>query len=319
MAGKVARAWGTVRPRLRKAGYAAAALSVAGGLLVLVVAIVVTLMNDEYRAGVVERVTLDAFYPRPGGQAPVTLRVTLHEFDEPGGRVRASLFAYTRDPAWQSRLQHDSLHLYAMVSDGMETGGVGDLVRHRLVFAPDTIPNSAFGEAKSQVLEFSPTFSRDVAIFPLDTYRVRLLVMLTTREEHTPAFEVEVQKSYVGRTFSVDGTSTEVMVAADRLLLDRIVVISASILFLALCGVIGRSLWMERDRLSGFNESIALAGFLLSAMGFREFAGFDQLPSRSVLDVLLFIPALTVLLTAFFLGGRTRREHEPAKGEAEEL
>lgn len=312
--GKWIRATATrVLRGLRRFVFGALLAAVATSLVALLAVVVVALMNDEYFARLTERATLRPARPvADGGAPPVMVRIAIHEFDEKAGRARASLFAYTRDPDYQHRLQHDSLHLYVVVSDGVEVGGVGDLVRQRLTFAPDTIPNIAFGQAKSNVVEFSPRFSTDVSIFPLDTYEVRLLVMVTTRQEYTPNYAIEVEKSYLGRTFAAEGSSREVQVFAGRPRLDRIVVISSSLLFLALCLVVGHRLWAERDRLSGFNESIALAGFLLAALGFREFAGLSTLPSRSVLDVLLFIPALTLLLVAFVLAARRARRAERA-------
>lgn len=234
-----------------------AAMIVAFATIMIVV---VALMNSEFRSRTQEHIMIsDPNASRPTEPPPLTLRLELKSFDEETGRVRATALVWTSDSHYRKLLQEESLNLYLVVTDGRESRTAMNLVQSKLTFAPNTIPNIAFGYATSNLVDFSPVSPVDVSIFPFDAYQVRLFLFLTTREKFTPPYNVEVVRSYAGRMLAVQGNASEIIIRAEKPLLEKVVVVSASLLFVALCVVVGSTLWMSNEPLSGFQESLALA------------------------------------------------------------
>jgi hypothetical protein len=287
-------------------------------------ALAIEMMNAEYFTRTRDLITLKPSrdVSESVGDYPLVLRLRLVEFDESTGRLDVQLFAYTRDNDYRQQLETGRKRIFVSITDGMSTNSITNLERARLMFVADTIPNVSYFVSQSNTLEMKPIFLSDVSIFPFDTYRARLLIWVISPDGLPPPFALEVEKSYFVRTLSVEGTPNEVEIAASRPILDKVVVVGSAGLFLLICVLVSVSLMIERRHLTGLEESLALAGFLLAAIGFREFAGFTELKSRSFLDVVVFLVPLAALFVVFvsrFVIGlqHNLRKEKPSTPESE--
>jgi hypothetical protein len=144
---------------------------------------------------------------------------------------------------------------------------------------------------------------------------IRPLIELWTNGEYTSNFHLEIQKALRGRLLGLsDDTITTIRLT--RTPTEKALVLTGSVVFLFLAGLLAFALFHARHGLTTLEELLAVGGYLVAAAGFRELLGVSRASGASALEVAVIgIPLLALALgiaVSFIRGRRYSRQRQPA-------
>jgi hypothetical protein len=302
------------RPRVVRAMVTTVAPGCGASALVVAIAFVllflfVTLANTEYRVRTRQTVLLtapsyltDRMQDWYGDGEPIVARLRLLSFEENANSLSASLFFYSRNTKFNERIRSNPVTLTVKIIDAIDPGGEVRLVAAPIAF--DTT-DTGFVSIRTNSLEFTPYTASDIWNFPFDEYQFSLIISLTLAEDsgglYSPPFNLEVERIFPGRVIRGEGSSDVSAIFIQRAPNDVYILLGSSFIFIMTCMAFVWHLWRHKQTITNTEEAAALAGLVLAAGGFREFAGFSEFKTRTFLELFIFFPVLLALLVIFLI------------------
>lgn len=234
------------------------------------------------------------FHPRRTQTEPVpfigstgdglpTVRLTLHKLDADENTVQASVMAYDGGSFGQLVSEGKSA-LVAEVSDGSSLLPYG--VKNDVVLDASAVKRRA-GTTASAVAAESPPFALPAYVsvwgYPFDTLSVRPGLDVTRDGHPTTQFRFEVQKAFPGRTMHVEKDYGFPLLVFSRSASEQIVVMTSAVIFFVLSIALAVRLW--RAELSALADLLAVGGYIVAAVSFRDLLGVSREHGTSALEI----------------------------------
>lgn len=132
--------------------------------------------------------------------------------------------------------------------------------------------------------------------FPFDDLYIRPIVDVSRNGNYTPHFRLDVQKALPGRILEVTGDNIP-EIRLTRSPTEKAIVITSSLIFLFLSGILAYSLLAMGQGLSILQDLLAVGGYLVAAAGFREILGVSRSSGATALEVVVIgIPLLLLMI-----------------------
>jgi hypothetical protein len=266
-------------------------------VLIAIGTVVIPIMNSELSTRAREMYSIPT--SRESRQENLfTVRLRLMSLSEESNSLRVSLFLHSRNEKFREYLKKGATKASIQVTDALDMNSVAGVSSTTLDFETDSHGSI---DLKTNGTDFDLYAIDETYQFPFDRHASAFIIMVRLEDGSMPPFNVEVERVFAGRKLTLEGSSEQFRIYLGRTLNEKIIVVGSSVIFLATCFLLLYAIWNDREGLTGYQEALGLAGFVIAAVGFRQFAGLDIIKPRPYLDVILFLPALVVLLLVFSL------------------
>jgi len=279
-------------------------LLIAGVALILLMSVGV--LNSDWYG----RETETQQVPRAGvavdDAAPV-VRLELRRIVADTNSVEASLVLVVdgRSPIG-GEIKSGSTTLIAEVRDGSSLEPVAINV-HTIV--DKAAFQAGWSDAASRSATFAlPAYTSGVP-YPFDDVRVRPFLQVTDDKMMGVPVRAEVQKAFPGREMVVrlEGGVPEIRLS--RTTTEVAYILTTGLIFFALSVAIALRLFSPTSALTGVQELIAVASYLVAAAGFRDLLGLSRLPGTSIFEILILgVPLVLLAIGVAVSSLRSRRE-----------
>lgn len=258
------------------------ALSVAG---------IVFFGNSEY----FERGYQSIVISEPDAEDAVVVRLVIHKIVSDENSVEASAVIEAPGELTERFLRNPQPCMTLLVDDRS----------HERLFEPRRFHfdcTKAAGEAF--VFRQTPRFLlpawQSVEMYPFDKVETWPLLRLTAGGEMPPTRYV-VAKTMSGRILSQEGTELNWDINLARSTNQKIAIVMAATLFIAIALVAAWKILTAKSATSGLEDVLAVAGFVLAAAGFRNLLGVERLPGTSAFEIAVFLLPLGVLVVSMLI------------------
>ena len=154
---------------------------------------------------------------------------------------------------------------------------------------------------------FEMPFFPSLSGFPFDT--TRLLVIVSVKNPAVGYFsplQIEVVKMLPARVMALSTVGGNLQIELSRSPIEKVFVVLGAMVFILLSLTIAGAVFATPEGLSSIEGILAVAGFVLSASGFRDLLGVPKSTGISLFDIVTFgLPF--VLLTSSVLTSTVRR------------
>lgn len=261
-------------------------LMIALGLspLLLAGAIIAGMGNADFRNRSPQSITLPA--DKEPSRYGLKVRLVVHRLLVEENAVEVSLIVQARYDDLPQGLKDETPCLTLVYEDGGETGSLPktlDVDCKQFV-----IPGSAVGEAISaETPPFKLTAFPSVASYPFDDWEFFPVVKLLARANLNAPAEYSVERMLPGKELKVEGTAYNWKVYLQRTVAEQVLVLAVGIAFLALSFLISWRMFSRDAALSGMQELLALAGFVVAIAGLRDMLGVTRTTGVSIWEIMV--------------------------------
>jgi hypothetical protein len=272
---------------------AAIVAALVGAITLFDAGIAVVNAGMQSRVRETKRVADDA----QSGEPRMVACIQINSVDESTMTLQGQLFFHTSDAAVQDALEKQGGKMPLMLTDAYSSTIHQKIAQFR---------NRRFGygtfnfDVKSEPIPIALSTASTSVSYPFDLAEAQLELLFESAGNlnFVPAFEVE--RACAGRKLdAVKWGSGAIKISLARTWDEKMFVCAASVLFLMTCLTLCIVLLRNRGHLSGVQEALAMASFLIATVGFRQFLGLDRFFVRPILDIVLFLPSLAVMAAIF--------------------
>ncbi len=165
----------------------------------------------------------------------------------------------------------------------------------------------------------SPVFSLpsygSVAGFPLDTIHVRPAIQLEDNEHPGIIYpaEVTIVRSFPGRTMTVKDDGGFPVLTLSRTWIEMYMVGISSAAFVLICLMVSIKLFTQRYGVTGLQELLAMAGFLIAAGEYKSIIGLPSDQGTSAFEIGIFGLPLLFLTIGMAVSAIRRQSAQSTK------
>jgi hypothetical protein len=235
----------------------------------------------------------------PNPELRPTIRLTLHRILQDENAIEASAnLSFSRQFADYLKGQRTQF-LIANIHDG--TGLTDYLVEHSVKVEADS--SETGGRALlAETPRFQLPFYPSLDSFPFD--KTVLLVVVDVKDPGNYIWldnTIEVVTTVPGREMSLSNKSGSLEIDLARLPSEKIFVVVGASVFFILSLVIFFAIISKKDSLSGVDGTVAVAGFILAASGFRDLLGVPKETGPCLLEIAVFgIPFILIVSAVLY-------------------
>jgi hypothetical protein len=227
-------------------------------------------------------------------QAPIEVVLRFLELSEATNTAHISVGLLVRGPLQgkiKSGEENITVHVFTGTADwGKDDGLVITLNKANAI----ELQNDLWSPAVSgNMLVF-----RSVEPYPFDNYTQQFVIELKSTKDSYP-YDTRIEKMIAGRRLLAKGESQVIDLELDRPLSQKMFVCGAAIVFFLVVTGVAVMLVVSPTTQTPQSLLLTVAGFLLSAAGFRDLMGFSKLPSFGTGDALVIGIPLLILAAAF--------------------
>ena len=288
---------------------ALAAIAIVLGVLTAVMAGLVGILNEDLYGRLTETqdvgpINLTASTSR--GPLP-KVRLVLHRVLPDENAVEASIVVSLDRSLFESYLKDGEKTVTAYVRDATTIQPIG-LASLVTVDSPPKEPGLSEIAVESE--RFRLPVMASMMGYPYDDIRLEQIVYLSGSRGFDYPFDMEVQKALPGRLLRVSIDSGRVSVVLRRSFIEKTFVILSGVIFLSVCVLVAFKLFSSTTSLSGIDEILAVAGFLLATAEFRSLLDIPRTVGIGVFELAVFgIPLL--LLAVGLIMSTLRSDKQP--------
>ncbi|WP_297089431.1 hypothetical protein [uncultured Draconibacterium sp.] len=270
------------------------------GFIFLFTMMYVNVVNDDLYGRMIEtkRFCDDSFDVKTDY---VTVRFIIHNIHEQENAVDASLLIFTTGQKINHDLKEGKFSITADVRDGYGYAPFGQY--HKIVLDSSVVDkNVKTSNLISESENFLFPIANSVDGFPYDDVLIypRVSVNYSGTPSEKYKLNTEVQKMMTGRQLEVSCKSPRIATLS-RTPIEKMFIVSSSVIFLVLAILVGISLILTKTGLSRTEELLAIATYLMATAGFRELIGFSRDTGISALEVAVLGIPLALVFTAIFI------------------
>lgn len=168
---------------------------------------------------------------------------------------------------------------------------------------------AGWSDAASRSAVFTlPAYTSGVP-YPFDDVRVRPFLNVTDDKMMGVRTSAEIQKAFPGREMVVHLQGGIPEIRLSRTTTEVAYILTTGLIFFALSVAIALRLFSATSALTGVQELIAVASYLVAAAGFRDLLGLSRLAGTSVFEILILgVPLVLLAIGVAVSSLRTRRE-----------
>jgi len=238
-----------------------------------------------------------------------SILVVLHRILPDQNAVEASVILNVSDAATMNAIRTGAISLVATVTDGSR---ISPSLQETITLDRDMVTRNGQFIAKSE--HFLLPTEPSLLPYPFDDVSVNPTVTLIRLQDGTsPKFGLHVQKALPSRILDTEESSS---ITLRRPGIQKTFVVIVALIFWFLALIITYELFNAPQGLTSFQELLAVAGFLVTAMGFRDVLGFSRLPATGASEVIAIgFPIVFVCIgmaTSLYRKSRAERDSVPA-------
>jgi hypothetical protein len=285
------------------------AFIVGGEVLAMLGFLVV--MNADFYGRLIQTGTARGVGDPRSSEVPVA-RLVLHRLLPDEDAVEASLQLFADSGEVADAIRAGKTRVTAVVRDGSSYQPFG--IRHEVTLDASTAKTEAGALSVGVESErFTLPVLPSVSGYPFDALQIHPFISVAQNGMSTDRFRLEIQKAIPGRLMQLsDDKGVEIRLT--RSPSEKAIVVTGSVVFLLLSGLLVFSLFHSERGLTTLEELVAVGGYLLAAAGFREILGVSRAAGTSALEVAVIgVPllALTVGVAFSFVRGRHQLRDAP--------
>lgn len=244
-------------------------------------------LNDDFHARITDT------QKAPGVGRPVAdpteglrVRLVLHRLIGEENAVEASVQLFASGLAGKAVIG-GSTKFAVEVSDGSSMEPFGLRHESTLSAASHTPRKYVWTESVASESErFTLPSYPSVGGFPFDTVNVRPVISVFRDGEPTSDFHSEIQKRFPGRLMTLSGTAiAEVELA--RSVSEQFMVLGSSAMFLLFSVLLIIVLYRRPHGIRSLEEFLAVGGYVLAVVGFRDLIGLSRTSGISALEMIV--------------------------------
>jgi hypothetical protein len=171
----------------------------------------------------------------------------------------------------------------------------------QFIFDCERAPGEGF--IARQTPRFDLPAWQSVTMYPFDDVETLPLLYLATAGGEVPPTRYIVAKTMPGRVLSQQGTELNWEIHLARSANQQIAIMSAAIMFIAIALFAAWQITRAKTPMSGLDNVLAVAGFVVAASGFRTLLGVDRLPGTSAFEIAVFTLPLILLALSILAAG----------------
>jgi hypothetical protein len=224
-----------------------------------------------------------------------TIRLVLHRLLSDENAVEASVILTLSSAKREDFKKQGNTRLRARVYDAsFQPFGMGGFITLDLV-SPEDIPDPGLNVISQQSNRFMLPLSPSLEGFPFDDRGVRVFTELRGTRSVVYAHLVEVEKMIPGRLLRASLNNGAVNATLTRTSTEKFLTITGAMVFLIVTLVIAWKLFMSTRALTGLEEVLAMAGYIVGAAGFRDLLGISRAAGGSTFEVVtLGVPLMAL-------------------------
>jgi hypothetical protein len=154
------------------------------------------------------------------------------------------------------------------------------------------------GAGENFVTRESPRFLlpawQSVSMFPFDDVQIWPIVRLVAQTDWPPA-RYSATKAFPGRVISNTGNELNWAIHFARSPNQKIAILAGAALFVLLTIFVSARILFGREPLSALQDLIAVASYVVAAVGFRELLGLNKSIGTSAFEIAFFILPLAMM------------------------
>ena len=288
--------WKRLRPARRFALPALAAVLVLAACVVIPV-LLLSVFNADFYGRMIELKTVEGWpgFPKSASSPEITVRVVIHRLIPDENSAELSAIVSMNPGELPKLVQQNDKTLTVTVRDGssMQPYDLGGSI----VLPVDS---AKYKVTATESERFRlPTLS-SVSGFPFDDSRLYIPVYVHGSGGLDYPFRLEIQKAFPGRILEASLRHGETpLVVFKRSPLEQILVMTTSVIFLLICVLVATRLFSKSTKLRGFEEVLALAGFLVASVEFRNSLDVPKALGTSAFEIMIFALPLAILAVGF--------------------
>lgn len=259
-------------------------------LLAAVAAAFIFLANEEYSGRGSQTVVI---YDPRSEKGPV-VNLIIHEILPEEGAVEASVSLTF--PATTPPRQPDKAECFILVVGDRSPEQVMMPKKHSFPCTADP----AIGIPGGQTDRFKLPAYQSVQLFPFDTIVIWPYLNLISLQNDFAEPKYVITKFPPGRTISLKGDWLNWDIYFERSNNEKISILVSAFLFVSLTILLSWRIIMADSRLSAVQDLVAIASYMIAAVGFRELIGLDRTSGTSAFEIGVFILPLVLLTSGIF-------------------
>jgi hypothetical protein len=241
-----------------------------------------------------------------GRDSTLDALVVIHRLisDENAAEVSVMLSARMYSPVGDS-ISSGKLRLKVAVYDGSSS----------LPFTPlaiATLDSSARIASNFTITTSSQRFIAPVIPsvngFPFDEISIEPLIVVNASDGQDRLPSIHVLKTVPGRLLRTQKQNTEPIISLVRSQTEIALVLTTSVAFLVISLIVTRHIVAHAKRLTGLEELLTVAGFLIATAGFRDLVGVSRASGTSALEIFVFGGPVALLTAAISYSTLTRHK-----------
>jgi len=292
-------------PSIRRLSIAAGVFAAIGTSAVLLLLGIVQLLNWDIggRSSEMREAPPLSESHHPSDSAPM-LVLTIHRILYDENAVEMSADLRLSDSLIDDLRKRNISYLTAEVRDA---SGLGDVYLANTVRVDVASLRPGVSATSAQSQRFQVPFVPSIATFPFDRTIVTVIPEVYDSEDSLIDNKTEVLSMIPGRRMTFPASYGNLQIDLSRSpLQDIFVVLSATVFFLLSIAIVIVIL-SSRDRLSGAEGIVAVAGFVLASSGFRDLLEVPKWTGTSFLEIVTFgIPFSLLTLAVLISLARSR-------------
>ena len=263
----------------------------------LLLVMIIGLLEFDFYGRYTERKLL-----KKGDKTSPSILIVLHRLVPDENGVDASMILLVSDAATMKAIKTGATGLAATVTDGSHSDPA---LRERITLDREVVTRS--GEFVVESKHFLLPTEPSLGLYPYDVVSARPTVTLVRLEDGAPlGFSLHAQKALPSRVLDIEGAS--IMLRRPRI--QKYFILIMGVIFWCLAAVVAYELFSASGGLTSFQETLAVAGFLVTIVGFRDLLGFSRLPATGASEVLVIGVPILLVTTGIVMSQIRKRRAE---------
>lgn len=259
----------------------------------LATAIAVPFLNADYYAREAETVTLNPGNANTSSAQKIQVRLVLHRLLPEENEVEASIAVEGNRSNLPASLRNVDNCLLLVFGDRLREAG-GQMALPVSCQAP-TYPGYVTSGFNSETARFALPAYPSVSSYPFDDWKVLPWVKLLATDGSTVDVQYDAVKALSGKRLRISGDKDNWELSLRRPSLEVALVITCGGIFFVLALLIAAKLFSRAVVLSGLQEILAVAGYIVAAAGLRDLLGVSRVGGVSAWEVLVIGVPIAVL------------------------
>jgi hypothetical protein len=258
----------------------------------LVALIITSVLNEDFHIRSPQSITLRD--EKESDRSYIKVKMLVHRLLVDENAVEVSLLVQARYDGLPEEVRNETPCLTLMYADGSEPDSAPKTLD--ITCKKFEVPGKVISEAISaETPRFNLSAFPSVGAYPFDDWEFFPEVSLLARANWSAPAVYSVERRVPGKELRVTGDHYNWRIHLQRPFPERAMVLTVGIAFLALSLLISWRLFSREVRLSGMQELLALAGFVVAIASLRDLLGVSRTTGVSTWEIVVIGIPMTAL------------------------